>query len=299
MDHTQKLPNEILFEIFGWLPDRDIVNVTSTCRRYWYIGYKLRKDSAYNLWNSKTVKFWDIPDEVIPLEDSNEKYIIEISKGKRRAALKYLLDKQFDIRRGDLIRFPWINHKNGNDGVGIYNGTEIIELGSSLNQYEYGYLPQEFKVIDEFPIGYFYLNFKGEGESNGGYEYITHSYIIWLDYKPYLPEILENITIGKHPDIKTKNDIDIIFTYFTHRNGRKYYIIACGREEYYKFKRISGKGYDLLRKKAKRLMIQDLLKTETTYFLAYHNFPKIECKDLEILYLEYIYDNENDLRPYK
>lgn len=228
-DYTKKLPNEILLEIFKLLPCRDIVNITSTCKRYLQVGKALREDSGYKLWRKKTVAFWDIPEEIIANDDDDEDCNI-ITDEKRKIMLKYLIDQKFNIKRGDLIRLSSrVGYRN--NGVAIYNGKEIIDLESEID--DYGYLPKEFKVIDEFPIGYFHSNFKGTGETEDGYEFITHNSIIWFDHKPYLPEILKNLTIGK-PDIAENILYSIIFTYFTYKNGRRYYIIVCG-EGYYSY----------------------------------------------------------------
>ncbi len=226
MDSFDQIPNEILLEIFKLLSDRDILSVTSTCKRCLKVGRQLRNDSAYRLWNGKTVKCWDIPEELIP--DSSENIITE-EEGK--ISLDYLTKEKFDIRRGDLVRLV-SRIGSRNSGIAIYNGKEVIDLESEID--DYGYLPKEFKVIDEFPIGYFHLNYKesDKGEEYDWYDFITHNTIVWFDHKPYLPEILRGVTIGKIPNTTMK--INGLFTYFTHKNGRRYYIIAC-RDSYFKY----------------------------------------------------------------
>lgn len=316
INNIDRLPNEILLSIFKFLPDRAIVNVTSTCNRYLKVGKKLRDESRYNLWNKRTVGFWDIPADVVaridiyndsdfdsenneccvvsnseevsltrPVIEGEDKGYAEFKPGYNEVALKYLIEKGCKLKRGDLIRFQdAIGYRN--EGVSIYNGKEIIELESHFD--DYGHLPREFKAIDEFPIGYFHCNFKDDGESEGGgYEFITHNCIIWFDHKPYLTEILENLTIGKHPNIKTERDI--LYTHFVHKNGRKYYIIVCG-EEYYDYEFIGTVESKIVLNNNAKVMATNILKELDNIPFDADNWigiPEMSVKDLEVLYLGY------------
>lgn len=55
-----------------------------------------------------------------------------------------------DLRRGDIISLyrDWYQ----NNGVGIWNGTSLVDLAYDTEINEYGYVPSEFLVITEFPI---------------------------------------------------------------------------------------------------------------------------------------------------
>lgn len=79
---------------------------------------------------------------------------------------------------------------------------------------EYGSVPSEFQVIEEFPIHYWEEN-------------ITHNYIINFDLHPYIEEAQNNFQRLKSYDY----DYDYIYqTTFTHWSGDKYTIIIARDE---------------------------------------------------------------------
>ena len=55
-----------------------------------------------------------------------------------------------NLRRGDIISLyrDWYQ----NNGVGIWNGTSLVDLAYDTEINEYGYVPSEFLVITQFPI---------------------------------------------------------------------------------------------------------------------------------------------------
>lgn len=221
VSHIGKCPDEILTYISSFLDDQDVVNLTSTCKRFHKL--KVRDESRYNLWNSTYPKLWTIPEDIISETESNTEITLEESQ----IALEYLQSLKVDIRRGDFIEFKVeMEDQCGNEGLAIYDGKQIVNLD---RKYSEGCLPSQFKAIDEFPINYFHVNCFNKVRC------IDYNFIIWFDHKPYLDQILANIKC----DDKLCSE-KTVYTHFIHKNGRKYYIVLCD-EHFFTFKRIASK----------------------------------------------------------
>jgi hypothetical protein len=99
------------------------------------------------------------------------------------------------LKRGDIIRFRLDSFsEERNFGKFIFDGEKLIALDMTID--EYGNLPEEFKVINEFPILYFT-------------ESITHNNIVYSDIKDVK---LKELNIGSLDNYSfslfsfTKND---------------------------------------------------------------------------------------------
>lgn len=104
------------------------------------------------------------------------------------------------IRRGDVVHLEAADNYR-NTGKYIYDGYRIINLNYDYD--EYGAVPNEFKVIDEFPIHYWT-------------SVIAHNGIVHFNSDPYVDEILD------HLEKIDANDIEIYKSIFTHANGTSY-----------------------------------------------------------------------------
>lgn len=64
-----------------------------------------------------------------------------------------IVDHLPDLKRGDLVAFGYgPDTQYRNEGVFIFDGTDIISL--DMSEHGYGFLPKQF-TAEEFPIGYF------------------------------------------------------------------------------------------------------------------------------------------------
>jgi len=115
-------------------------------------------------------------------------------------ALQYLHKIDADLVKGDLVIFDAVEGYR-NTGVAIFDGINIIDLASELD--DYGNLPQSFRVIEGgVPIRYWeFLDETNEGRG------ITHNRIVWFDHSKVLQQCLANIKFGlvddKHSAIHT------------------------------------------------------------------------------------------------
>ena len=128
--------------------------------------------------------------------------------------------KQLGIRRGDVIHLSTF-YDYRNEGKLIYTGSHFVDLDYSRE--EYGCVPIEFQVIEEFPIHYWT-------------EHIEHNFIVNFDLRPYIEEASKNLQ-PYDIDYATRNEqpyIDeedyIYITTFTHWSGDKYTIIIARDE---------------------------------------------------------------------
>lgn len=93
-------------------------------------------------------------------------------------AMSYLLETKADLKRGDIVLLESISGYR-NDGKCIFNGEILENLYQEID--DYGSVPPEYKVIDEFPVGYW---------ANS----IDHNNIVWFDPTQY------ELNIKEHPD---------------------------------------------------------------------------------------------------
>ncbi len=108
-----------------------------------------------------------------------------------------------NIRRGDIVHLEALGEYR-NEGKYIFDGERVIPLDSSRD--EYGAVPSQFKVIDEFPTRYWV----GVIEHNG---------IVHFDVSPYVEEIMGNLQ--EH----LVDDTGAFYkSSFTHANGEDYTI---------------------------------------------------------------------------
>lgn len=149
----------------------------------------------------------------------NENLLTEKEADKILIILK---DSNADLRRGDLIStLP--KHGYRNEGIAIYDGVNIINL-SDLGDYDYGCVPKQFKVIQEFSINYWSDNSQILDITKRG---IDHNNIIWFDHNIVKDQCIMNIT---H---KIVNDGKFgIITQFIY-NTKIYYIVLDDGEDGY------------------------------------------------------------------
>lgn len=136
--------------------------------------------------------------------------------------LKHLLKIKADLRRGDIV---WIEAFNDyrNDGKFIFSGKVLEQLEFDID--EYGSVPSNYTVIDEFPIDYWI-------------QVIDHNQIIWLNVDPYKDQLLLNA------QTVDKGDGDEYgITYFKAIDGINY--IVHSMQEYNDDKNNIGIGYSL------------------------------------------------------
>jgi hypothetical protein len=94
----------------------------------------------------------------------------------------------------------------------MYDGNKIINLDHDHD--EYGSVPNEFKVIDEFPIDYWT-------------KVISHNAIVHFDVDPYIEEILTNLEKIQE---ETNLTAEIHKSHFTHENGTTYTVFFIYEE---------------------------------------------------------------------
>lgn len=122
--------------------------------------------------------------------------------------------KKADLIRGDVICHTFYDYRNC--GTLIYDGNNIIQLASEL--YEYGYLPNSFYAITEFPPKYW-------SDAIGCVRYI------WLDLDDN--SITEQIFIDNMIVCNNRYGFKIEY------NGRKY-VLCYGHNNCDGFKYTSG-----------------------------------------------------------
>lgn len=121
-----------------------------------------------------------------------------------------------DLRRGDIIVLANIP-TDRNDGLFIYDGDNILYLDTEPD--DYGSVPVQFKVPDEFPIYYWE-------------DIVVHNSFVPFDFGKWAIQLIDNytsinfetpeestaITSGKFP-------ATLFYSYFIY-NDEKYYVIA-------------------------------------------------------------------------
>ena len=164
-------------------------------------------------------------------------------------ALTYMRSKNITPNFGDLVEFKEYSGYR-NDGIMIFDGEKIIDLDSEID--DYGALPQNFRVLTKnadgtrFPLFYWHDYFRNYSNDAGdaddaddagdddSWRGIDHNVIVWFDHRPYLDEIVENITYDKKLYKSTsKKDKYAIYTHFTNDDGTRIYIVLIYQEVLY------------------------------------------------------------------
>lgn len=109
-----------------------------------------------------------------------------LDKEELATALNYLQKEKVDLRKGDLVLFDAkIGYRN--DGVAIFNGTDIIDLYAEVD--DYGSLPPEFHVIEN-GVSINYWSDMGDTDTTRG---ITHNNIVWFNHLLVQDQCLQNL----------------------------------------------------------------------------------------------------------
>lgn len=92
------------------------------------------------------------------------------------------------VRRGDVILLePFLGYRN--DGKLLYDGNQIIDLGREMD--EYGNIPEDFQVIEEFPPLYWI-------------DFIEHNEYVPFNFAERLPDA----------SVNTVREINEVLTFF-------------------------------------------------------------------------------------
>ncbi len=153
-------------------------------------------------------------------EDENQ-----LTDEEAKEILMILNDSDIDLRRGDLIS-THAEHGYRNQEISIYDGVNIVNLCYDYD--DYGCVPEQFKVIQEFPINYWKDDWKISDVRKRG---IDHNNIVWFDHNIVKDQCIKNIT---H---KIVNDGKYgAITQFTY-NDKIYYIVLDedGEDAYEEF----------------------------------------------------------------
>jgi hypothetical protein len=111
-----------------------------------------------------------------------------------------------NLVKGDLIMFMGLERYR-NDGVYIFDGENIVELGMTYD--EYGHLPSCCTVInDNVPIRY--------------WDEIAHNCIVWFDQSEVKQQCANNVVINEEYD-----DVRTTFNY----HGQIYTLIYTANEK--------------------------------------------------------------------
>ena len=234
----ESIPNEILMEILAKLSLSDVYHFCSTnkeinrlCHDYYLSPrfWKLKLHNDYpdiiippwihkNKEYKKLYMYWlnyksghskliEIPAKIFNHGNEEVGFSIDdeirtINKmNKNEKLFQYVED--LNIRRGDVVHLSIVvNYRN--EGKYMYTGHDFKMLNYSKD--EYGSVPEEFQVIDEFSIDYWI-------------DTIAHNYIVNFNIQPYLSEAITNLKRLE------SEDFTIYKTTFTHWSGLEYTII--------------------------------------------------------------------------
>lgn len=162
-----------------------------------------------------------IPEGTITLKDE-----VLPSKKELDRTLKYLQSKNIHPQFGDLVMFEEYSGYR-NDGITIFDGKKIIDLARDPD--DYGTLPKKFRVLQKnengsrFPL--FYWHNLTENEDWQG---ITHNTYVWFDHRPYVDELIKNITYDNKLFMSTSNVNNYaLYTHLINDDGTKIYIVLC------------------------------------------------------------------------
>lgn len=129
-----------------------------------------------------------------------------------------------DLRRGDLISIK-PQHGYRNNDIAIYDGVNVISLENDID--DYGYVPKQFKVIQEFPIQYWSDDPDNLDLTKRG---IDHNCIVWFDHNIVKDQCLMNINFRIINDGKFG-----AVTQFNYNNKIYYIILHEGEDKYEDF----------------------------------------------------------------
>ena len=135
--------------------------------------------------------------------------------------LMILKDSNADLRRGDLISTQ-SKHGYRNEGIAIYDGVNIVNL--CVDYDDYGCVPKQFKVIEEFPINYWSDHFQIQDLTKRG---IDHNCIVWFNHDLVKDQCIININFKMINDGKFG-----AFTQFNY-NDKIYFIVLDIGEDLY------------------------------------------------------------------
>ena len=227
-----ELPDEIVFHILTYLRIKDLSHIFRLNRRYNSFMY----DSV--LW--RTLIFRDFPSVINFPQPSFllYKYLSTRKVGKANTicvpknvypAVGNWMPKQINkicknaevlkyvesngAERGDMIYLESheVYKEEGywNEGILLYNGSKVVPLDYTIDS-EYGSIPEEFQVIDEFPINYW------DGKL------VQCNYYAYFRVDRYIDEIHNNIKL-------LKGDKGKYVSYFRHWSGYVFHIIVSSK----------------------------------------------------------------------
>ena len=111
-----------------------------------------------------------------------------LNEAEANEVLIIFKNSNIDLRRGDLISTQ-SKHGYRNEGIAIYDGVNIVNLCYDFD--DYGCVPQQFKVIQEFPINYWKDDYKILDVTKRG---IDHNSIVWFDHNIVKDQCINNVT---------------------------------------------------------------------------------------------------------
>ena len=123
---------------------------------------------------------------------------LEITPEMLTETLDILRSNKVDLVFGDLVAFGGFNAYR-NDGLTIYNGTELMLLDDDSEIDDYGFLPRGvFKVIEHgVPVDYWLDTTYAAGRELGTADEntcgIRHNQIVWFDHKLVREQLFYNI----------------------------------------------------------------------------------------------------------
>ena len=227
-----ELPNESLLKIIIYLPYKDLLRFCQVNTQMYQIYqddylWRLRLDNEYpdvprpqNTSFRRLYEYWrnrkhgkakviEVPKDIYNPSDleelQNHGLIWEFMNSD--PSLNDYLRKQ-NARRGDVIHLE-VEGDYRNNGKSMYDGNEIVPLYYEID--DYGSVPPQFKVIDEFPIRYWHTE---------NLDIIDHNTIVFFDAKSYIDQIMTNLKLIK------ENRYGVVYkTHFIHWTGVTYYII--------------------------------------------------------------------------
>lgn len=288
-NYFNKCPVDVIKVIFSFLNDLSLIRVTVTHKRFHNLMLKERSEIVYKNWKVSHPNVYQIPDGIIAGFDFTEctdyytailhREFGNLHEDEVGTALEYLQEWKVPLKRGDIVQLLNIDDFR-NWGVHIFNGKTLIPLDRDIDETN-GTVPREFKVIDEFPIEYFHRNC-----FNSGRRGVRKNYIVWFNQWPYLDQLLNNIKVDKNI-LKSRGEesiSEIMYTFFTHKNGKMYYIIPTFDCFEMTRELFANNISRTLKENAKDEFIS--LLSSDTYFES-HYYTKYRFKDnIEILFID-------------
>lgn len=113
--------------------------------------------------------------------------------------------KPENIKRGDLMILT--DNEERNETAAIYDGDLFLDLASE--PYDYGIIPKQFLMFDEFPLDHF---------RNTG----LHNNVVPFDHNKHCQKIMDNLKkVGKYYTSEFKiGDHDVKLCYYPQRNEK-------------------------------------------------------------------------------